>query len=412
MKERLLRLLLKMELNPLKNRLAVVLLLATFSVLILLITRPSDVPKEPEDGLLPSCGPLSGQPTPSGPDPSQPSPSPQEEPEKPLYRYEKKTADTPDGPLNLHVLSIDLSNPDITVKPVTAHRTLFGYKYLSEMASEHGAVAAVNGGFSHSNGLPGGMIHTNKELKTAATGKFPVLFISEDKAYLSDVTQDIWLESEGNQLSPLFYNTYSTYGGLFVFTPVYGSTDRIEKPHLTARVINGTITDITNTGTMAKIPSDGFLVSAVGDYPVKRLKDFAQTGRSMAIQTRLSIQNPHVADWLSAYECGSWLLREGKDVSPAEDAWAGNLTGRAPRTVVGIRDDGALVFVVADGRQAESVGAGAPELARILSEMGIRDAALLDGGASSEMIIEGRIVNAPSAGRERMLFSSFLVLKK
>jgi len=390
----------------LKSRNITVLILFVLSLFILWKLCPSQV--APEDGLLSSHTP---EPTP----PVQtPDTTPEATPElvRPLYTYEEKRLETSSGPLVLHVLSIDMTNPHITVKPVTSHRTLFGYEYLSVMAETYHAVAAVNGGFSHSNGLPGGMIYANKELKTPASGKFPVLFLMEDRAVLSDATQELWLESEGRRLSPIVYNGYSQWGGLFVFTPVYGSTDRLDKPHLTARVVNGRVVSLENVDTMAKIPGDGFLVSAVGSDVKERLKAFVEPGMPLEIKSTLKAGNPDVEEYLSAYECGSWIVRDGADVSPREDAWAGNLTGRAPRTAVGIGEDGTLVFVVADGRQESSVGASASELAQILIDMGIRDAALLDGGASSEMIIEGEIVNQPSAGRERMLFSCFLLLKK
>ena len=55
----------------------------------------------------------------------------------------------------MHFLEIDLKSENVGVKPVTSHRTLFGYEYLSVMAKNTNAIAAVNGGFSHPNGLPG-----------------------------------------------------------------------------------------------------------------------------------------------------------------------------------------------------------------------------------------------------------------
>ena len=45
-------------------------------------------------------------------------------------------------------------------------------------------------------------------------------------------------------------------------------------------------------------------------------------------------------------------------------------------------------------------------------ERGVMQAAMLDGGASSEMIIGDTIVNNPSAGRERLISSCFVIFKK
>ena len=40
------------------------------------------------------------------------------------------------------------------------------------------------------------------------------------------------------------------------------------------------------------------------------------------------------------------------------------------------------------------------------------EAALLDGGASSQMIVDGRIVNKPSTGKERLIASAFITRHK
>ena len=51
-------------------------------------------------------------------------------------------------------------------------------------------------------------------------------------------------------------------------------------------------------------------------------------------------------------------------------------------------------------------------LSRFLTDMGLLEAALLDGGASSEIIVGHEIRNILSAGRERKLPSGFMLVKK
>jgi len=361
--------------------------------------------REPSDGhfLSPVPSPAqSGSPVPAQetPDPGEP------------FRYEKQVLETPDGPMTMHWLEVDLKNGQVGVKPVTSHRTLFGYEYLSVMAKNTNALAAVNGGFSHPNGLPGGMIYANKTLKTPASGRFPVLFILDDGAFLADASQRIWLESGGKTLEPVFYNQYSTYGGIYVFTPIYGSTDRIEKPHLCAIVREGRIAELRSAEEPVAIPSDGLLISAVGAEAEKRLRDFAAVGREVSLNTHLDTTPLLEGEYVSAYECGSWLVRDGVNVCPDSDAWVGTLLTRAPRTAVGIKSDGTLLFVVVDGRNREiSIGATGPELADLLIDRDVVQAAMLDGGASSELIIGDTIVNQPSAGRERLIASCFVVFR-
>ena len=54
-----------------------------------------------------------------------------------------------------------------------------------------------------------------------------------------------------------------------------------------------------------------------------------------------------------------------------------------------------------DGRSATSSGLTLEELAQYLVKLGAESAVNFDGGGSSEMVINGRIVNKPSDGRER-----------
>ena len=66
-----------------------------------------------------------------------------------------------------------------------------------------------------------------------------------------------------------------------------------------------------------------------------------------------------------------------------------------PRTAVGIVDELHYVFVVSDGRTKESEGLSLVQLAEFMKEHGCKTAYNLDGGGSSTMYFNGRIVNKP-----------------
>lgn len=70
---------------------------------------------------------------------------------------------------------------------------------------------------------------------------------------------------------------------------------------------------------------------------------------------------------------------------------------RHPRTAVGWGADGGLFWVVVDGRQAPySDGMSLPELEWLFLRLGAVAAINLDGGGSTAMVVEGRLVNRPS----------------
>jgi len=67
--------------------------------------------------------------------------------------------------------------------------------------------------------------------------------------------------------------------------------------------------------------------------------------------------------------------------------------GLNPRTAIGQRKDGAVLLLVIDGRQPSSLGALYTDLIDIMLEYGAYNAANLDGGSSTVMVFENKIIN-------------------
>jgi len=103
------------------------------------------------------------------------------------------------------------------------------------------------------------------------------------------------------------------------------------------------------------------------------------------------------------------VIANGKPlITSGDGGW-----GRAPRTAVGQKADGTVIFIVIDGRQAHSVGATLKEVQDLFMADGVINAGFLDGGASSEMVVDGELVTSPSSRYgERRLPSAFLVFDK
>ncbi len=96
--------------------------------------------------------------------------------------------------------------------------------------------------------------------------------------------------------------------------------------------------------------------------------------------------------------------------------------GRHNRTAIGLKQDGTIVLLVADGRhRGKSDGLSIPELTCIMRWLGCREAANLDGGGSSCMYIKGLgedgVVNHPSdngrfdAHGQRRVANAIVVVK-
>ncbi len=84
--------------------------------------------------------------------------------------------------------------------------------------------------------------------------------------------------------------------------------------------------------------------------------------------------------------------------------------GLNPRTAIGQRADGTIIFVTVDGRQANSLGATFSDMIKIMSDYGAVNAASLDGGSSTQMVYNGKFLNTPYAlSGPRIVPNAFLV---
>lgn len=95
-----------------------------------------------------------------------------------------------------------------------------------------------------------------------------------------------------------------------------------------------------------------------------------------------------------AVEFGPFLIINGqRSFIRGNGGW-----GSAPRTAIGQRQDGIVLFVVINGRLASSIGADMIDLCDIMENYGAYNAANLDGGSSSELVVNQQIINTPVAG--------------
>ena len=109
---------------------------------------------------------------------------------------------------------------------------------------------------------------------------------------------------------------------------------------------------------------------------------------------------------------GPFLIVNGKTSQIVGNGGWGN----APRTAIGQRQDGIVLFLVLDGRTLKRPGANMKDLTEIMQRYGAYNAANLDGGTSSAMVVNNEVINDPvdSSGkhRTRAIATGFLLLSK
>lgn len=103
------------------------------------------------------------------------------------------------------------------------------------------------------------------------------------------------------------------------------------------------------------------------------------------------------------------LIKNGQEVELISNAISGakaRLTSVNPNTAFGIKKDGKAILIVNEGRSKNDAGLTGRQLRMIIKKYYDLDLlVLLDGGGSTEMIYNGKIVNTLTDGHERTMFN-------
>lgn len=95
-------------------------------------------------------------------------------------------------------------------------------------------------------------------------------------------------------------------------------------------------------------------------------------------------------------------LVENGSVSVSKNTEVGRAMASNPRTAIGYISDNHYVFVVSDGRTSESDGLSLYELAEFTKSLGCLEVYNLDGGGSSTMYLNGKVINNPTTNGRRI----------
>ena len=102
-----------------------------------------------------------------------------------------------------------------------------------------------------------------------------------------------------------------------------------------------------------------------------------------------------------AFSFGPALVQNGQ-VDVSVNAEVGKAMASNPRTAVGMIDSCHYVFVVSDGRTSASKGLSLYQLATFMKDIGVDTAYNLDGGGSSTLYFNGKIINYPTTSGRSM----------
>jgi len=153
---------------------------------------------------------------------------------------------------------------------------------------------------------------------------------------------------------------------------------------------------------------DGKIVSNQARYGSGGLIGFNKENK--LILSRMTASEAINQGIRDAVDFGPFLIVNGKpSFIKGNGGW-----GIAPRSAIGQRKDGIVLLLVINGRIPSSIGADMVDLCDIMENYGAYNAANLDGGSSTELVIKNKIINTPVAGGKNGLrdMSTFWIIKE
>ena len=224
--------------------------------------------------------------------------------------------------------------------------------------------------------------------------------------------------NRGKTVRLINFNKYRTdTGGMYLFSECFSTVSTRTSSSgwfVVFEVLDGTP---TVAGTMKlrvveKLTSEGSIGIGEGRmiltaaYESGYSAEFEKFDVGDIVTLTTSCNDESVINARYATGSGDTLVSEG-EVADFE-GWDKALMQRAPRTAFGVREDGAVISYVIDGRNSQhSVGMTPEELADEMLRQGCVFAVNLDGGGSSALSVrtpgesEHTVVNKPSDGVER-----------
>jgi hypothetical protein len=314
----------------------------------------------------------------------------------------------PAGQVRPIVVACDTIYGGMTIDRIVSYGQSLGYN----------VVGAMNADFGYwSTRIPCGVVVEDGIYKTSPE-QCNALAFTDSGAFISPLPEvNIALSVDDQTVNLVHYNkTRADNGGLYLYSEYFStvstrtSTDgwAVRLKVLEGRMsVSGTLklqVEGLYEGKDASPIGEGYLIlTAAAASDMRSVFELFQVGDTVTLTTSCSDEKLTGARWVTG--CGNILLSGGEIYSP--DGWDSSIGGYHPRSCVGIKPDGTLIFRVVDGRSGDSGGATMMQLAEDFLAMGCTDAVNLDGGGSSaiSMRLPGDssavLQNAPSDGTLR-----------
>lgn len=321
-----------------------------------------------------------------------------------IYNSESRTLDGMTQ--HVHTLEVDMNDPFVTVRNALSFSKIYGFEETSVMVNDNEAVAGINGTFYTIYGHHLGLLVKDGEIATMAKDYSPVVaFLESGDVYIGDMNTEVKVRSESSTVIVDTMNDAAFDEKWVLYSNIYGNTTRITRKSINYIIDNNKIVDKVITDDPIDITEGSYILSRVTDNP--DIYDLFDVDDEVQIEI---VYNPDKGKIREAFQTGGWLVKDSINVAKDYEPLMGNTGILNPRTILGVTKDNRIIMKVVDGRQPNySYGITGKTCAEIMLEEGCINAVYLDGGASSTMVYNEKVVNSPSMNTERKVAHSIIV---
>ena len=324
-----------------------------------------------------------------------------------------KTYTVASGSVSADVITVDVSDPSVTVKAAMVNNRLGATANFSDIVSSSGAAVVVNGNFFQAyndSKFPIGHVMVNGEFLYGVSGLSSIGFTEDGTVRIGRPAPFFFVEGRGCSWACYELNSQAQGANLSVlYTPAFGDMAYIETSGYVMTVTAGYITDYryvevgptatlhgtVNAVSAVDIPADGYVVYMGTGFASTDYFKTPVVGTKVSVEPRLTRpdDNGFSLDGVTGILSGApRLVEKGAICTTLEAGFqeARFTTAVTPRTAVGTLADGKLVIV-------STAAASIQQMRELMLQLGCTDAINLDGGASTALAYNGQIVR--NAGR-------------
>ena len=308
-------------------------------------------------------------------------------------------------PVRINVVEVEMKLADnLEIKPAlsSSESRLHNKRTITTIAQNTNSLAAINGTyFKPQTGVPLGTLMIDGKMYTGPVYDRVALGIFDNGFKTARLQMNAELSANGKSIKidninqPRMLSTHS-----IVYTPAWGAKSP-STPKYGYQIAVKDNKIISASSNPLAIPDGGYVISA----PLSVLRPILDA-KNIKLTLKTTPEWKNVRHIISG---GPYLVKNSEVFVDMTAQKLGSIGGKNPRTAIGYTADGIFIMAAVDGREGSSVGMTLMQLANFMKSLGCTNAINLDGGGSTVMYVNGRVVNKP-AFKGGIAISNALVL--